>query len=215
MPSKVKDEKHGRKSGPVKGRVLLAVLAWLIGARSFAEANDDRWWPAQKFPHAIVRTTNQQEFSEPRVALQMMVQSVAGLAAMAVNEGRGNELVWVDNGGGDLEKWYDRLLARHPDLAVAGPVGPWDLADRYAKKGVIQGYILYRSDKSPGDNNVDRPGIDCSVNVATSLAGLLHGIIVDEALEKEAQAHGLKLLLDVRDKTQSWCFRTYKNQFNR
>ena len=53
------------------------------------------------------------------------------------------------------------------------------------------------------------------MNVATSVAGLLDGIIVNEELEKEAQAHVLKLLLDVRDKTQAWCFRTYKNQFNR
>ena len=145
----------------------------------------------------------------------MMVQSVAGLAAMAVNEGHGDELVWVDNGGGDLEKWLNRLLARHPDLAISGPVGPWDLVDRYTKQGVIKGYILYRGDTSLGGNNAEQPGLNDSVNVATSLAGLLHGVIVDEALEKEAQAHGLKLLLDVRDKTQSWCFQTYKNQFNR
>jgi hypothetical protein len=60
-----------------------------------------------------------------------------------------------------------------------------------------------------------RPGMDCSVNVATSLAGLLDGIIVDEELEKEAKGHGLKLLLDARSKTQAWCFQAYKDQFNR
>jgi hypothetical protein len=36
----------------------------------------------------------QPEFPASRVALQMMAQSVAGLAAKAVNEGRGDELVW-------------------------------------------------------------------------------------------------------------------------
>jgi hypothetical protein len=44
------------------------------------------------------------------------------------------------------------------------------------------------------------------VNVATSLAGLLGGIIVDEKLEKKAKSHGLTMLMDVRDKTQQWCF---------
>jgi|SRR5437773_10364211 len=34
-------------------------------------------------------------------------------------------------------------------------------------------------------------------------------------LEKECQAHGLKLLLDVREKTQAWCFQTFRDQFNR
>ena len=87
--------------------------------------------------------------------------------------------------------------------------------DRYAKQGIIKGYILYRSAKSKGENNAGWPDMDCSVNVATSLAGLLDGIIVDEELEKEAKAHGLKLLLDVRAKTQLWCFQNYKDRFNR
>lgn len=197
------------------GRIPLLLMAWLITVRVFGVQADDRWWPTQALPKAVVRTMNQQEFPEPRVALQMMVQSVAGLAARAVNQGRGHELVWVDNGGGDLEKWYAHLLIQHPDLATSGAFQPWDLVDHFAKQGIIKGYILYRSDKSLGENNTDRTGMDCSVNVATSMAGLLDGIIVDEDLEKEAKAHGLKLLLDVREKSQSWCFKTYQNLFNR
>jgi hypothetical protein len=57
--------------------------------------------------------------------------------------------------------------------------------------------------------------MDCSVNVATSLAGILDGVIVEEKLESEAKAHGLALLLDARDKSQSWCFQTYQRHFNR
>jgi hypothetical protein len=197
------------------GQIPPLVMALLIAVPVFAGEEEDRWWPTQAFPKAVVRTTNQQQFPEPRVALQMMVQSVAGLAAKAVNEHRGDELVWVYNGDGDLEKWYARLLARYPDLSTPGAYEPWDLVDRYTKQGIIKGYILYRSDKSKGENNAARPGMNCSVNVATSLAGLLDGIIVDEDLEKEAKAHGLKLLLDVREKTQRWCFQTYQNQFNR
>src|SRR5579863_9675954 len=203
------------KNSSVNGQCLLYLLAWLVFAHACPGADEDRWWPTQIFPKVIVRTANQQEFPEPRLALQMMVQSVAGLAAKAVNERRGDELVWVYNGDGDLEKWYQRLLGRHPDVTVSGPVKPWDLVDRYAKKDIIKGYILYRSDKSQGDNNVERPDINCSVNVATSLAGLLNGIVVNENLESEAKAHGLKLLLDVREKTERWCFETYKSQFNR
>ena len=135
------------------GQITLLVIALFIAIPVLAGEEDDRWWPTQAFPKAVVRTTNQQEFPEPRVALQMMVQSVAGLAAKAVNEGRGDELVWVNNGDGDLEKWYARLLARHPDLATPGAFEPWDLVDRYAKRGIIKGYILYRSDKSKGENN--------------------------------------------------------------
>lgn len=143
----------------------------------------------------------------------MMVQSVAGLAAKAVNEGRGSEMVWVDNGNVDDERWLARLLAGHPDLGKPGTFAPWELADRYARQGIVKGYILYRRD--PTANSVRPAGLNCSVNVATSLAGLLDGIIVDEDLEPAAKAHGLKLLLDVREKTQTWCFQNYKEQFNR
>jgi hypothetical protein len=70
---------------------------------------------------------------------------------------------------------------------MRGTFGPWDLVDRYAKHGLIKGYILYRSDASKGETSQHRPGMDCSVNVATSLAGLLDGIIVDESLEADTR----------------------------
>lgn len=191
------------------------MMAFLIATPVLAGGAENRWWPVQAFPKTVVRTTSQQDFPEPKLALQMLVQSVAGLAAQAVNEGRGSELVWVYNGDGDLEKWYARLLARQPELATPGALAPWDLVDRYVKQGIIKGYILYRSDESTNDNNGGRADMDCSVNVATSLAGLLDGVIVNEDLAAAAKAHGLKLLMDVRGKTQRWCFQTYQNQFNR
>lgn len=203
------------RRGWLDGQIPLVLVALLKTVPVFAGEGDNRWWPTQAFPKAVVRTTNQQQFPEPRIALQMMVQSVAGLAAKAVNEGRGDELVWVNNGDGDLEKWYARLIAQHPELARPGAFEPWALVDHYAKQGIIKGYILYRSDKSKGDHNAKLPGMNYSANVATSLAGLLDGIIVDEDLEPTAKTHGLKLLLDVRERTQLWCFETYKNQFNR
>jgi hypothetical protein len=193
--------------------LLLAGLFCAVPAQAGRDA--DRWWPVQALPKAVVRTSNQQEFPAPRAALQMMVQSVAGLAAQAVNEGRGDELVWVNDGNPDVEDWYARLLVAHPELRTPGAFGPWELVDRYSQRGIIKGYILYRLDQSRGENNASRPGMDCSVNVATSLAGVLGGIIVDGALQDEAKAHGLKLLLDVREKTQTWCFQTYRDQFNR
>jgi len=184
----------------------LLAIALLKSVTLFAGEEQGRWWPVQKLPGAVVRTTNQEEFPEPKIAFQMMVQSVAGLAAKAVNEGKGDEMVWVNDGDGDLEKWYASLFTIHPELEKRGTFKPWELVDRYAKRGIVKGYILYHTDPS---------GADGSVNVATSLAGLMNGIIVSEALEKEAQAHGLKLLMDVRDKSEPWCFQTYKDQFYR
>jgi hypothetical protein len=178
-----------------------------------AMADENRWWPAQAMPKALVRL--QSDFPEPRAAREMMAQSVAGLAARAVNEGRGDELVWVASDNIDVEDWLVRKLRRQPQLELRATFTIWDLVDRYAKQGIIKGYILYRGDRSKGEFNEHRPSIDCSVNVATSLAGLFGGIIVEESLEEEARQHGLKMLLDVRGKTQAWCFETFKDQFNR
>jgi len=57
--------------------------------------HESRWWPPQAMPKALVRTPNGNDFPAPRASSEMMVQSVAGLAAKAVNDGRGDEMVWV------------------------------------------------------------------------------------------------------------------------
>jgi hypothetical protein len=142
----------------------------------------------------------------------MLLQSVAGLAAKAVNEGRGDELVWVETGSEDVNRWYAGLVARQTDLEIRGPLESWELVRRYVRNGIVKGYILYKCDRSKSlDDNVD---LNVSCNIATSLAGLLEAVIVDEEIEPSARAQGLTLLADVRDKTQQWCFDTYKDKFN-
>jgi hypothetical protein len=173
---------------------------------------ESRWWPTQAVQKTLVRLTNDPGASTSHA---MTAQSVAGIAANAVNEGRGDEMVWVDSGNVDAEDWLARTSKRQPQVEMRGEFGLWPLIERYAKRDIIKGYILYRADTSKGQLNEYRRGMDCSVNVATSLAGVLNGIIVDETLEPQARRLGLKLLLDARDKTQAWCFETYKSQFNR
>jgi hypothetical protein len=190
---------------------LVPVASCAADATSDSEA---RWWPVQVMPKALVRL-EQKDFSSAPASSEMLAQSVAGLAAKAVNEGRGDELVWIGSASADLEAWLDRLTARHRDLEMRGAFGLWDLIDRYAKQEIIKGYVLYKPDNSKGEINQHRPGMDSSVNVATSLAGLVDGIIVDEKLEPIAKAHGLTRLIDARDKTQAWCFENYRDRFNR
>lgn len=191
-------------------RLLMAFFSAIPALMGHAQ---DRWWPVQAMPKALVRLQN--DLPAPRASCEMMAQSVAGLAAKAVNEGRADEMVWVGTGNIDVEDWLARRLKRLPQLQLRGAFALWDLIDRYAGNGIIQGYILYSSDHSKGELNQHRPDMDCSVNVATSLAGLLDGIIVDESIEADAKRHGLKMLADVRGKTQAWCFQTYKDRFNR
>ena len=186
-----------------------------VGAANETEATDSRWWPQQVAPKGIVRAANPDVVPAQRSAYEMMLQSVAGLAAKGVNEGRGDEMVWIETGNVDVEDWLARRLKREPWLELRGVLDPWALVDRYVQRGLIKGYFLYRADTSPGESNLHRRGMDCSVNVATSLAGLFDGIIVEEQLEPLARQHGLRLLMDVRNKTQAWCFETYQDRFNR
>ena len=192
-------------------RVTRCVFAIIVGCfSSCAFGDEDRWWPVQAVPKSLVRT---REHGDP--ATKMLVQSVAGLAAKAVNNGQGDEMVWVFNDNHDMELWYQAFLESHPDITRSGTSPPWELVNRFARRGIIKGYLLYSQDKSTGGTSSHRAGMDRSVNVATSLAGIIDGVLIEESLEKEAIAKGLRLLLDVRDKSQSWCFENYQDRFNR
>src|ERR1700704_759058 len=87
--------------------------------------HESGWWPTQVLPKALVRTTTQNGF-------EMMVQSVAGLAAKAVNDGRGDEMVWVGTDNVDTEDWLARVRKRHPQLEMRGVLDPWALVERCA-----------------------------------------------------------------------------------
>ncbi|MGA2093770.1 MAG: hypothetical protein ABSH16_10245 [Sedimentisphaerales bacterium] len=196
-------------------RTSCIVAFTMLVAFATAVAEESRWWPVQAMPKAIIRLEDVNTSPDIKLSYDMTAQSVAGLAAKAVNEGRGDEMVWVRTGNVDMEDWLARLMKREPQLETRGVFGLWDLVDRYTKNGLIKGYILYRPDHSKGEINQHRQGMDCSVNVATSMAGLLDGIIVDEKLEGEVKSHGLRMLMDARDRSQKWCFKTYKDKFNR
>lgn len=146
----------------------------------------------------------------------MLMQSVAGLAAKSVNEGHGDELVWIASDNVDNEEWGRRFRAKHPAMAIRATLAPWALVERFVQRGIVKGYILYRYDRSAsiGTGKL-RPGMDLSANIATSVAGILDGVMVDESLEAEAKQRGLQLLIDVRGKTQQWCFETFKDRFTR
>src|SRR5687767_3418336 len=106
---------------------IAAILAIGIPAQANQTELEDRWWPLQALPKGVVRTSK--EFPAPRLAFEMMIQSVAGLAARAVNEKKGDELVWVESGNLDLNDWLARWLAMHPNIETSGPLGPWELVD--------------------------------------------------------------------------------------
>lgn len=181
-------------------------LVWALGA--VAQDQDPAWFPKQAVPKTLVKT------GAATIEGSYLAHGIAGLAAKAVNEGRGDELVWYDVGNPDYQEWLRLWLKHHPEVKVVDRLDEWQLVDRYVKKGLVKGYILYRVDKSGGGINEWRSGMDCSVNVATNLAGVLDAAMVDESQQAVAERHGLKMLLDARNKTQDWCFDEFRKSFS-
>lgn len=199
-------------------RPLFLLSLALAVSTSAASADSTFWWPEQKLPASLLRTTPHDTWKSegPDLAVRMMLQSVAGLAAKAVNTGTSTELLWISSPNKEVEGWGQRFLADNPSIKLAATLSPWELVARFQKSGVIKGYILYNLDKSKAPaGSKTREDIDNSSNVATSLAGILDGIIIDESLESQAIKAGLKLLADVRGKSLQWCFETYRDQFSR
>src|SRR3954470_17203089 len=96
-----------------------------LGAVSGQAGETSRWWPVQAMPRGIVRTEVVEKTPAGKAGMEMLVQSVAGLAAKAVNENRGDTMVWVNNGNVDLEQWYHRMFELHPALKKLEAIEPW------------------------------------------------------------------------------------------
>lgn len=184
--------------------IWLALAAWAAG-----QDPSPNWFPKQQAPKTLLRAgASSYEGS-------ILLHSIAGLAAKAVNEGRGDALVWFEVGNPDYKEWLARWLKHHPEVNVVDAGDEWQSLDRFVKKGLIKGFVLYRSDKSGGGINEWRSGMDCSVNVATNLAGVLDAAVVEESQEQTARQHGLKMLMDARSKSQDWCFDQFRSYFSR
>ncbi|GCB33219.1 hypothetical protein KGMB02408_44970 [Bacteroides faecalis] len=144
----------------------------------------------------------------------MLLESLSGLCGQAVNNGRFNEMVWIEFNNTS----YDAILKSSlTSLNITQPtrMNVWELLHYLKKKKIVKGYVLYKTDTSKGDNYSRREGINYSSNVATVYAGLLQGILVDETLEERIKETGLKQLKDVRNESPETCFAQCKDQLNR
>lgn len=160
---------------------LLLSVYLLAGMATNAQQSIDAWWPVQAKPRAML-------VCEPagHVRDMNLAQSLAGLAALSLNEGKKGEAVWIKHERGLYETYYQQLLKR-TGLKQTAVLSTWDLVKRLRKQGIVQGYILY--DIQQADNHI---------NVATVYASLLHGVLIDVKQEAKAKAAGLSLLQDAR-----------------
>lgn len=193
-----------------------------------ASSGDDalvRWWPIQKRPASVIRTTpiedlpvvhgeDGQQSQGTFGALSMLLQSLSGLAAQAVNEGRSDELIWIETNHPAYRRWYRETIER-TGIVDQGQLDVWKLLARCQQRNLVKGYVLMRLDRSEGAEHQVRDKSDESVNVATALCGVLGAILVDESLEEQVRELGFEKLADARQISLAECFETYRDQFNR
>ena len=188
-----------------------------------ATASETRWWPEQKTPKTLA-VIDSGEFARlttaagtpamdaSRSTYHMLAASLAGLAAQAVNEGRGSEMVWVAmRGSKSYAEWLERWTKRTGVPTHKAKL--WELVTEYSRQGIVKGYILYTHETVNRDDRKENPANE-SANAATVMAGLLGGVLIDESLQAEAEKAGLKMLLDARKLTEKEVFDREKSRLD-
>jgi len=210
----------------LKFPMIVSVCLFFPSLACAADSQDAfRWFPVQKAPSAVVHSVPAGAFertpdptdnnAQPTGEIaHMLVQSLCGLTAKAVNEGTLDEMIWIEDVRADYKFWHDGVVKRL-GLETRGTFSPEQLLRRYADKGLIKGYILYRYDWSKGRPYHHRQDEDDSVNVATTLAGPMHAVLIEVSQEPLAQSLGLKKLFDAREKDMQWVYDNYKDKLNR
>lgn len=149
----------------------------------------------------------------PSFEMAVVLQTLAGLVARQALQARSREMIWVPPPQTAYRHWLKMLLA-HTGARLDGNHSIWELVERYRARGVVKGYVLYRFERSSRPVNEITPEMDISLNVATSLCSVLNAVAVDESLQQEAEARGLRLLADARRMSEEECYARYGSRFS-
>ena len=199
--------------------VMMAIAS--VGcAAAQSQSDDPAWWPQQRAPRKVVTVTRN---SLPtfkgddltRLCLaEMLLESLAGLAAKAVNDGAWDEMVWYDLNSQEYDTWKPLAKARLK-FKDAGETDLLALLKRYYEAGLVKGYVLYHFDYSERGAFEYGAPYDESANAATVVGALQGGVLVSEELEADVKALGIPKLFDARGKDQMWCLEAYGDQLSR
>jgi len=139
----------------------------IVEAKDF-EFSAEYWWPEQKAPKKLITC----QVAHNNYPERILSESLAGIAAKAVNEGKNDELVWITVGTPAAEEWLNRTVTR---LAIMDKqtMDVWQLLDHLAAKGLVKGYVVYDYDNGTGGMYTKRTDMDNSANIATSVAGVI------------------------------------------
>jgi hypothetical protein len=180
---------------------LIIGLAFILAASTFASPLPEQTTPTA---YRLLIGLSADE--------QICGLALQGLVAKAVNQGRSDELLAIQERDPLSKEWIqrteDRLnLEQRPALTFT------DALEKY--RPLIKGYILYKPDASQGAPYHLREGMDHSANIATMLAGPLQALPVPEELESRFQGMGFQRLEDARSISYEQALQEYAHAFNR
>lgn len=167
--------------------------------------NDLSWWPKQPIPKGIIVCKKAKTHGESALSI-----SLSGIVAQAQKENLVDELVWLETQSGEYDVWYAKAISRF-NAEERGEFNVWQVLERYQKKGLISGYIIYSAEKSRKWHQ----NLDQSYNVAVSYAGVKKAIIIDETMESKVIQMGFKKILDARSISPEDCFNELKGELNK
>lgn len=144
------------------------------------EFSEEYWWPEQKVPQKLI-TCQVVGSNYPE---RILAESLSGIAAKAVNEGKNDELVWISVTTPALDEWYNRTVNRL-NISANQTMNVWQLLDHLTAKGLVSGYVVYDYDNGAGGMYTKRDDMDNSANIATAVAGVINAAVVDRSLESK------------------------------
>lgn len=197
--------------GKFKVVIIICVLGFTLGCKQHSKQEEciitleeAYWWPLLKTPNGIIECSQVDGHGS-----QALAQSLAGLMAKGLNSGKTDELIWISGSAGSYETWYQHLKKRL-NIEVRGHFNVWELLEYCQNEININGYILYKEET----NGQYRDSMDHSFNIACMYAGINNAIVIEEKLEQKAKAAGLKMLMDVREKSIVNCFSELKEDLD-
>lgn len=186
----------------LKHKLWAICLLQVCFAAMASTEDDNHGWPVQAPPAEVIYCNAGSDLQE-----WMLLESLSGLAAQAVNEGTYDKMLWLEIGTDrQVSQWkvYDSILSRSVDaLGLPEPrhLSLEETVRLLRKDKVVKGYILY----DPADE---------SVNTATIYASLLKGALIDVSRVGWAGKMGLKCLKDARGESVVDCFKKHRGSLN-
>lgn len=151
--------------------------------------------PVQKMGRSYWEIEASHGFPKSRLIDDLLGESIVGLTALAVNEGKSDVMVWMESNA----PAYLMIKSQLP-MSCLGKGGVWEILGSDDVRRVVRGYVLYDLANQE------------SINVATVASHVYHGVMIEQRDIQKAEGAGYKLLYDASDKTLDHAWSEFKGK---